>query len=195
MKKTILAITSCLLLAKFAPAMAESSLEFRVAAFFPMDDRFTRIYGDVGVDYQIEYSTTIFCCSCLEAWVNLDWYPKHGHVRDCGSSDIDLLNLGVGLKSSFCMCSCFYPYLGIGPSFGWVWIDNRMKCCDQCHKKKDHDSEFAVGVLVKSGLLYYFGCNLFLDLFVDYLYQPVHFHHRHVDVGGFKTGLGLGVCF
>ena len=42
------------------------------------------------------------------------------------------------------------------------------------------------------GIEFFF--NLLLDVFVDYLYQPVHFSTR-IDIGGFKIGAGIGYKF
>lgn len=193
MKKTLLAITSCLFLSKITPALADTTIEFRSGAFFPMSDRFRDIYGKVGADYEVELTTTVFCC--MEGWANFTWYPKQGHVgHHCGSSHLNIANFSFGLKKSWAVCDCFCFYGGIGPIFGGVWLENKMRCCSRCDRKKEKDSAFAVGGIVKTGILYYFTCNLFLDLFVDYFYEPAFFHH-HVDIGGFRTGLGLGVKF
>lgn len=195
MNKKLLAITSSLVLANVVPALAETTIELRSAAFFPMSHRFREIYGTVGVEYELEVSHTI-PCSCWEIWTNLSWYPKHGHVgRSCGSSHVDVTNLSFGLQKSCQICDCFYWYAGIGPTFGWVFVENKRKCCSSgCSREDDNDSAIAVGGIVKGGLKYYVACNLFFDLFVDYLYEPAFFHDT-VDVGGFRTGLGLGFSF
>lgn len=193
MNKTLLGIASCLLLTQITPAMADTTIEFRSAAFFPMNHRFRDIYGTVGADYEFEIRTTVFCC--MEGWANFTWYPKHGSVGHCcGSSDLNIANFSFGLMKSCSVCDCFRFYAGIGPVFGGVWVHNKLRSCTGLAKKKNKDAAFAVGGMVKTGILYYFTCNLFLDLFVDYFYEPAFFH-RHVDVGGVRTGLGLGVAF
>lgn len=176
------------------PIIADNALEIRAGAFFPTSDRFTKIYKHAGPDFEIEFTRTNIFCSCLDAWANLNWFPNHGHVKHCGSSKIDIVNFSLGIKYSYCLRSCARLYAGIGPSFGWVGIENKFKCCKHCKKKKETDSKMAVGGVVKTGILYYFNCGVFLDLFADYNFEWARFHHT-VDVGGFKTGLGVGFTF
>ncbi len=191
MKKLLIAISAGLVVTQMTPAVADTTIEFRSAAFFPMNHRFRDIYGTVGADYEIEI-TSSWCC--LETWANFTWYPKHGHVHNCGSTHLNVANFSFGLRKTWCFCDCFRFYAGIGPIFGGVWVGNHIKCGSGCEGRHDHDYAFAVGGIVKTGFLYYLTCNLFLDLFVDYFYEPAFFH-RTVDVGGFRTGLGLGVGF
>lgn len=53
-------------------------------------------------------------------------------------------------------------------------------------------SKWVAGGVLKSGMYVWINQCAFVDLFVDYLYQPVHFE-THVDIGGVKVGAGLGV--
>jgi hypothetical protein len=69
-----------------------------------------------------------------------------------------------------------------------VHLKNKSQCTHQTVSK------WAVGGVLKTGIYYTVCERIFIDFFVDYLYQPVSFHHR-VDVGGFKTGVGVGVKF
>ena len=71
---------------------------------------------------------------------------------------------------------------------GGVQVKNRS-CC--LHEKR---SELLLGGVLKSGINYDITCRLFLDLFVDYAYQPSRFPSR-VELGGLKTGVGLGFKF
>lgn len=193
MNKTFLVIISCLLLTQITPAVADTTIELRSAAFFPLSQDFKRIYGSVGSDYEIQLTTTAFCC--LDAWANFTWYPKHGKVGHCcGSSDLNIGNISIGLQKTCQLCDCFYIYGGIGPIFGQVWLDNRINCGSGNNRRKEKDTAFAVGGIVKTGIYYYFTCNCFVDIFADYFYEQAFFHHN-VDVGGVRTGLGLGVSF
>lgn len=164
----------------------ESSVAVRAAAFFPASKRFRHIYGDVNVDYQIEVCSELI--PCLDAWVNFDWFSKHGKSQGAGNStEITIANTSVGIRFTHHFCGGF-AYLGIGDNFSGVWIKNKSSCS---HKKF---SKSAMGGVLKAGLDYYFNGCAFLGIFVDYLYQPIHFQ-THVNIGGFKTGVELGVKF
>ena len=94
------------------------------------------------------------------------------------------------LESSFPyqLCEQFIPYIGIGPSFSRIWLKNKPRC------SHDTISKWAVGGVLKTGVYYCINRYVFMDIFVDYLYQPVHFE-KHVDIGGVKVGLGIGAKF
>lgn len=200
MNKKLTTILSLLLFSSVPiVASAYSTIEVRTSAFFPMSHHFREIYDDVGIDYEVEIATTI-PCTCIELWANFDWFSEDGHPKgSCnGRTEIEVANLSAGVKASCPICGCLYAYLGIGPTFGWVWVDNKWDCCDssRCKRNKDKDERFAVGGVLKTGFNYYFTQCFFLDLFADYFYQPVHFHHDNChDIGGFRLGAGLGFGF
>lgn len=169
---------------------ADTSLEVRADAFIPTSKPFRKIYGDVGVSYGVEASA---CMGCFDGWINFDWFQEHGRSHTepgCkgDSTKIEIANLSFGVKLPYLVCDSFAPYLGIGPSVSKVYLKNKSHCF---HEKV---SKWAVGGIAKFGVHYYFCDCMFLDLFVDYLFLPVYFHKR-VDIGGFKTGAGIGVLF
>ncbi|MDN3506888.1 MAG: hypothetical protein P0S96_06630 [Simkaniaceae bacterium] len=167
--------------------------EVRACAFFPTSNRFKDNFGCVGANYQLEIGKTFGCCCENQIWLGVDWYPKSGHLSSCGSSCIDILNASLGYKRFWC-CGCFTPYLGIGPSFGYVWLENKRRCCSDCHPWKSKDQAFAVGGVARAGAQLNFCGPFFADLFVDYIVEVALFH-RTAYIGGLKTGLGLGINF
>ena len=171
-----------------------ASVEFRVGAFFPSSKEVRKIYGNTAANYQFEFNTSACCCNCfcIQGWTSIDWTTRRGSVRECGRTRLDLVNWSIGVKCVKTLCGCMNVYAGVGPAFGGVWVKNH----NSCHHNRHHErtSKGTFGVIVKSGIQYYFCHNLFADLFVDYIYQPVHFH-RHINVGGLRTGLGIGVSF
>lgn len=178
---------SALMLLFFNFCFAETSLQFRADAFIPTSKLFREIYEDANPSYGVEISTSLF--NCYQGWLNFDWFSKKGKTKSCHAhTKLDIFNIGVGVKYPFDFCSNFSPYVGIGPSFSNVWVKN----CSLCSHK---ESKWAFGGIAKLGVNYYFCENFFIDLFVDYLYQRVHFRHKSADVGGFKTGLGIGYSF
>lgn len=185
-------------------SLSSATIELREAAYFPASHRFRDVYGNVGSQTEIEVSTKWNCS--YDVWVNFSWFSKknrnkpiaygysEGSDYSAGSlkSRIRLPNVGTGLKYTFpvrCLCSKFDLYAGLGIILGRVYLHNRT---DFMHEKT---SKVAVGGIIKTGLDYCITECVFVDLFADYIYQPVKFHHRNVNIGALKIGGGLGVKF
>lgn len=177
-------------LISFCPIMVkaqEVNVEIRGAAFFHSSERFREIYGNVGASYQIEASTPL--CNCWDGWVNLDWSSDHDKSKRCDASTrVSITNFSFGIKYPYQFCERYIAYIGIGPSISRVRLKNKSQC------EHERISKLAIGGVLKTGIYYFITCNLFVDLFVDYLYQPIHFEKR-VDIGGVKTGIGVGAQF
>ena len=173
---------------------ASTSIEIRGAAFFPASHRFREVYENIGGNYQVELSTsTCICQREFNLWANFDWYSKKNKKHDCCDyyTRVEIPTISGGLKYYFpctCFCSNFDFYLGLGVTYSRIHLKSES-CCVKEKKCKD-----SIGGVIKSGINYYFCRNFFLDVFVDYVYQPVSFH-KHVDVGGLKVGGGLGYSF
>jgi len=174
------------LLLALAPAAATIDCEVRAGAFLTTSHRFREVYGNATPFYELQASTPL-CGTCLDFWANFDWIQKRGSsVSLHDSTRIAIGNVSLGLAYTYCLY-LGEVYLGIGPSFSRVWIHNKSACV------REKVSKFAYGAVVKSGYKYCFCNGLFLDLFMDYLYQPMHFKHRNDNVGGFKIGAGIGM--
>lgn len=171
----------------FSDCFQRNTFEIRGAAFFHSSKRFREVYDHVGPSVQVEASTSL--CDCFGLWTNFDFFTRARKFGACCRSRVNLYNLSLGAQYVYPFCKCVDIYAGIGPSFTWIDLKNKS-CCGH-----DNEHKCAIGGLLKTGVYYYFCRNFFADVFVDYLYQPVHFHHRFVNVGGFKVGLGLGVVF
>lgn len=168
-------------------AVDGSRLELRSAAFYHSSKLFRDIYGKASVDFQIQAATPLF--KHFEVWVNIDTFSKHGHsIGFKDPTKVNITNCSAGLTYVYRL-NCFQQlYVGIGPSFANIHIDN--------HSRFKHNKEFksVIGGVVKAGLYYTLTDSLYLDLFVDYLYQPARFDN-HVDIGGVKPGIGIGAIF
>lgn len=164
-----------------------SSVEIRSSAFFHSSNLFREIYGNPGVNYQLEASTNLY--DYFVGWANFDWFSKHGKsVGFNDSTRVNIANFSLGIKFPYELSEQFTAYIGIGPSFGRIRLKNQSQC------NPETVSKFAMGGVVKTGVYYFITENMFIDVFVDYLYQPVKFE-SHVDIGGFKTGTGIGIIF
>lgn len=190
MNKTFLKLIFAIFLPNLCLAAAEIqdiNAEFRYGAFFHTSKRFREIYGNVGASYQLEASTHVY--NCLDGWVNLDWFNDHGKPEKCnGNTTVNIANVSLGLKYPYCFCEKYIAYIGIGPSIGRIWLKNKSRC------EHEKISKLAIGGLLKTGIYCFITCNIFVDLFIDYLYQPVHFE-KDVDIGGIKPGIGIGIQF
>jgi len=165
----------------------DSSLKFRVAAFWPSSGRFRKIYGRSMASYQIEGAATLL--KCYQTWINIDWINKKGHsYRLHYSTRINITNISFGLSYVYQFKDDFNVYLGLGPSNGYIDIHNRVT------KQHKHECKSTWGLVVKSGVIYNINCHIFVEAFLDYLYQPTRFR-RNVDVGGLKSGIGVGTNF
>ncbi|KAF3362070.1 Uncharacterized protein PHSC3_001381 [Chlamydiales bacterium STE3] len=165
---------------------SEYNFEVRSAAFFPTGKKFRRIYDHVERDYEVEASKKY--CESIETWANVAYVGtrrKHGY--DC-KSHAQIWNMSFGINYTYSICCDLDFRLGIGPSIGAINLKN--KSC--CQRKKVARGVY--GLAFKTGARYYFRERIYVDLFMDYLFQRAHFRN-YVDVGGFKTGLGLGTSF
>lgn len=172
-------------------ANLNSSIELRAAGFFHTSKLLRDIYGKTGACYEIEIATRFSDCSNIEIWANYDQFSKRSSIHGdcCGKTTVDIYNASLGLNYLFPLFDCFGAYLGVGGSFARIDLKNKG-CC--IHEK---ESKFTGGLVLKSGIIYHLTCNWFVDVFADYFYQPVHFKHRHVDIGGVKVGGGIGLNF
>lgn len=192
-----LLLLNCQLMAQICP-----SLEVRTAAFFHNSSLFTNIYGTAPC-YELQLGLGIF--DWCELWVNFDWSPKNGKsegLEDRTKSNI--YNLSAGVICPFNVCSCFTPYLGVGASLSELHLKNESSCCgcnpSACVGCTERSKKFTGGIILKSGIYFCFDdCffenaiveHCYLDLFVDYLYQPIHFEEVE-NIGGLKVGIGIG---
>lgn len=168
-------------------ADTQTRVEIRAAGFIPSSERFRDVYRNIGASYQIEASTNIY--GCADGWVNVDWFSKHGRACGCaGQTCVTIVNGSFGIRIPFRTCGPLTPYLGIGPGFAQIRLRNKSGCCHETVSK------FAVGGVLKTGVYYCINGCAFVDVFVDYLYQPVNFK-THVDIGGVKAGIGFGLKF
>jgi hypothetical protein len=162
----------------------EGTLEIRTSGFIPTSQRFKDVYGDVGLTVGVEASRRF--CGCYNGWVDFDFFPKSKSHGQCCKSRIDIYNGSLGINYFIPVCCGLESYIGLGPSFSRVNIKNHSYC------GKERVSKFAVGGIIKTGLCFDLCDPVYINVFADYLYLPVHFHHT-VDCGGIKAGIGIGL--
>jgi len=178
-------VITCLLLCFSTSLFAENKVELRVAAFMPQKQLFRDIYGDVLPNYQLEISRTL--CSPWEAFANIGFLYKKGHVHGCGSSKIWVVDITLGPKYNFCISRCLDFYLGAGICLGGAHVNNKFCCSNK-------ETAFILGGKIKTGFNFFLENNLYFDLFLDYFYEEAFFSNR-VNIGGLNAGLGMGWPF
>lgn len=171
------------------------SVELRYAAFLHTSKTFRDIYGTINQSFQVEASTPLrlhdlpdLWCG-LDLWGNFDYSQKQGKSIFAGDyTRVRLSTFSAGLKQSYQIDPTVNGYVGIGPSFAIVSLKNRGFFLNEDFSKS------SLGVVLKFGVNYLLTSQIFIDLFIDYLYQPVRYQDD-IDVGGFKPGIGIGMLF
>jgi hypothetical protein len=154
---------------------------------------FQTIFGHGSLDLEIEGSIKIAPCAFFWSNLNYTWkngnstlYSNHTHL------DLAILSTGFNLATPILRSSTLL-YFGLGISGACVHTSDHSSFLPK------HTTRFGVGLAAKSGFFIPCPYRLFLNPFFDYYYQPIHARssgvHSSVDVGGFRTGLGIGYCF
>lgn len=184
--KLLSLLSSCVLLNTSTLCASDDFwLELRSGAFFHTGNRFKEVFGTTAPFFGVELSKGF--CNQYRGWVDVD-YSYNDKDQDCCTTHFKVLNTSFGLNYVFCLGCNWDFYLGIGPSFSWVKLTN-----DSCCEKAKY-SKCAFGGVVKSGFYYEFCDCYFVDIFADYLYQPVKID-RTIEIGGVKLGIGIGAKF
>ena len=162
--------------------------EIRVGYFYPTSHRFRKIFRGARLDYEIE--TVQAFHRHFAVWANVSWFPKSGHsIGEQDRTTVNLVPLCIGLKY-IAWVNCWTRFrFGAGPSYFFLNTSDHGCACGG-----KHPSYSNFGGVIKSDISHFFSCNLYLSLFFDYLYLPVHSSGIH-DASGVKTGLGLGYHF
>lgn len=171
-------------------------IEGKAAYFLPQVHKFREIYSGGGLyGCEVSFQTK----NRLYGWVSIDSFSKRGESlgHPCHTK-ISMLPLGIGLK--YCMPLYNWPvecYLGAG------LLATHVAMYDGSPYVTQKTSKWGAGGIAKGGFL--FKCDaFFLDLFTNYSYCSIDFHHeksrpkvqRHsMNFGGWTFGVGVGRRF
>ncbi len=161
--------------------------ELRGGIFLPSSEKIQKIYGHGWIEGEAEF--TYRFKGCWGIWGNAGYFYKNGHPKGHHSGHIQLFPVSSGLKAIFFFSHHIRPYLGIGPSYTFLHLKNFSPLIRQ----RAYKNRF--GFVAKSGIYFDLPKHFALDLFFDYYYQHIHFQLLRVNVGGFRTGIGLGYRF
>jgi hypothetical protein len=160
--------------------------DVRVAAFYPQDSLFREIYGNWQIDYELEVGKLFL--KNYEAWANINWMRTSGHSSLGNHTSFQDLNFSIGGKYVFKFGTLKKFYLGLGINDAWVYVHNQYNYV----KKRVYKNW--IGGVAKMGFYVEPVEHLFIDVFIDYLYQQIRFADWQ-QIGGLKLGAGLGFCF
>lgn len=168
-------------------AYASSHLEIKLAKFNPSDSLFCQIYGHSQTSYEVEFGHQL--TPQYELWLNAGLVSKEGKTHFLGdSTHCYSYNISGGGKYLLPYNSNTFFYVGLGASVAHLHLHNNSDYVRRSVYKN------SLGVVFKSGMYWLHLEPLVVDLFVDYLYQPIHFEQTR-QLGGLKMGVGLGVQF
>jgi len=165
-------------------------IRIRAGVFGFADHIARKIYGRTAPDVELQGDILIHCL--FNPWINANFVWKEGRSGGLhDKTDLKLGTLSVGSNLVFpCHQSSVQFYLGPGLSTAYLRTRDRTK-----HLPRKTE-RWSIGAVGKSGLLIHLGRAVLLDLFFDYYYQPVRtrssLKEREIDIGGFRTGGGLG---
>lgn len=167
--------------------MYKHNFKIRPYLFVPHTKLYRNIYGKIGGGVQVEFEKTMSDHGSF--WINLDGLFKRGHsIGLCQKTRISTISLSSGIKYCYEYNKRLQLALGIGPSIAGIFIKDQSVCCP------NKNSKCSGGFVIKTDLHGFIHDRVFLDLFLDYTYQHVHFN-KNINVGGTKIGLGIGWTF
>jgi hypothetical protein len=146
------------------------------------------------VEPEIELGVRVY--DQLRVWGNFNTFTAN--ASSLGLKDptaMQLYPLSAGLKYNVEIIESLDLYLGIGPTFTCLEMEDYSPYVQQ------NTFRTSWGVVGKSGLIYRFGPHVFFDFFADYYYgkiAPVSqsgIESESLNVGGLRTGLGIGMVF
>jgi hypothetical protein len=178
-----------------------TSAELRAGYFYFIDENAREIYDNGTIDLEIE--NNIWWTHYNSFWVNFNFIWANGQSElFLTASNVNIATLSGGIKGFFPIKSSYIEalqpyyidevevYLGVGFAAAIIWTN------DQTAFLPNQTVRFSPGVAAKFGFLIHLGKNFFLDPFFDYYYQPTTTRQNNtVDIGGFRTGAGIGYLF
>jgi len=167
--------------------------EVKAAYFHPTDNRFREIYSGAGI-YSIE--TSVQAWEGLYPWMSVGFFRQTGRsLENRHSTHITLLPIGVGLKYLLPLDK-ITPYIGLGMQVTYTRMHDHSPYVDRKFAK------WGIGGLAKLGSYLYVTKDFFIDVFCDYSYLKVNYHHSkkkvinlRADLSSLQFGGGIGYRF
>lgn len=170
-------------------------IEARAAYFRPNSSRLRAIYGNAWFDFGMEGSYALR--KSILAFLTAEYTFAFGNTLGGNDpTEISLFPLSFGLKAAY-RYKCFEPYIGLGPKFFFVWIDNDSLNLMQ----KENFS--TVGGVAKFGTYFFPTSRTALSLFLDYSFAWKKFPcsdicgitRNNLDLSNLLIGASFGASF
>lgn len=187
--------TLSLLLITFSFSMAAKTdslvlLQMRAGYFYPASPVMRGIYHHGGAELEVEAGLYVY--RNLNAWVNFNYFHRHGRSFGlCSNTTLNMYPLSFGLKYDIPVTDWCALYLGAGASCSFIGMHEKSPFA--FHRSRQSNTRW--GAVGKSGLLFQLTDHLFMDVFADGYYTRAHLIGNIHNVGGLRTGVGLGVNF
>lgn len=174
---------------------AENILEFR-SGYFRFDNSTARdIYGNGTITLELENNYKFKPRVSLWGNFNASW-KKGSSLNVDNPTHLYLYTLSVGPKFFLTINKTWLDlYLGAGLSGAYLHLR------DDTSYLPDTTKRLSAGIVGKTGFLISLNKAWILDLFFDYYYQPVSTRQSSsltkstLNIGGFRTGAGIGYRF
>lgn len=180
-----------LLLLLFLPCSLSAhilSLQVRGGNLFPSSELLNDIYSGNKIEGELEASLWIPCTD-LYLWTNINGLKKEGSFETNEVTTVEIYPISSGLKYMIPVFGFFSPYIGGGVSYTWINTNNKIESL------KTHIHAKTYGGVVKSGIVINITSQFFMDLYADYYFSHISSENSFEEIGGLRTGVGLGIFF
>ena len=198
MKKflVLLTVASYIFAAQEAPNEYKDGLKGRDllvgrAGYFFFTDGTNREVWDNGT-IDVELENNYWYTNRYSTFQNINFIWRDGTSSFNTPVSINMATISLGIKQFFPIIKDYFnAYLGFGFTCGLVWTNNESNFIP------NHNFWASPGIVGKSGLVFFTERAIMFDLFFDVYYQPIWTSalDSYTDMGGFKTGLGIGYLF
>ncbi len=177
------------------PCKVPGTLEAKVGYFYFADSKMRKIYNEGGWDVQLTGTYPLW--RWLSLYGSVEGSKRWGKSLNAKEkTSIWQIPLSLGLQPKFKIASFAYYYFTLGPRYFFLGTNNHSPYMD----KHLHAQGF--GGFVNTGFQFLPKKHFLIDLFGEYSYERAHTDPshantfgRHIQVGGFTFGLGLGYSF
>ena len=175
-----------------------ASVEMKIGYFTFASSKMRNIYQEGGIDLQISSTFSFISNPYVKLYASLEYSEKQGYSLFSHSlTRFWQIPFSFGLRYLFFINSNARYYITLGPRFFFAQQKNFSSYVDKIVNTG------GVGGFAQTGFKFLF-CKerCFIDLFGEYSYEYAkpkkhdkNVNVRHLQIGGFTGGVGVGVFF
>lgn len=174
--------------------------EIKAGYFFFSDSKMRKVYDKGGADLQLCASYPLWNLAdgwILNAYGAIEYFHRSGKsVNDGQRTSLWSVPINIGIMPAYAIDDNTQYYFAIGPRYFYIHQHN-----DSTYVYKNR-SRNGLGFFANTGVNYTLCEGLAIDIFGEYSYAKTHFHKgksqaytRHIQIGGFTFGGGIGFEF